>query len=130
MKKLLLVILSVSLLTSCGDGSKNTRIISASSGNINNLQVIVDTDLWLSRIGDEVRNVFSAEVVGLPQQEPLFSMRHMPPIVFTDFATKNRTILKIEKINQQTQKYIKMYMQTTISCGYFWKFCKRNNRSN
>ena len=61
MKKLLLIMLSVSLLTSCGDGSKSKRIVSASSGNINNLQVIIDSELWLSRIGDELREVFSAE---------------------------------------------------------------------
>jgi len=99
--------LSVSLLTSCGDGSKSKRIVSASSGNINNLQVIIDSELWLSRIGDELREVFSAEVVGLPQQEPLFSIRQMPPIVFTGFATKNRTILKIERDKPADTKFLK-----------------------
>lgn len=107
MKKLLLIMLSVSLLTSCGDGSKSKRIVSASSGNINNLQVIIDSELWLSRIGDELREVFSAEVVGLPQQEPLFSIRQMPPIVFTGFATKNRTILKIERDKPADTKFLK-----------------------
>jgi hypothetical protein len=99
--------LSVSLLTSCGDGSKSKRIVSASSGNINNLQVIIDSELWLSRIGDELREVFSAEVVGLPQQEPLFSIRQMPPVVFTGFATKNRTILKIERDKPADTKFLK-----------------------
>ena len=107
MRKLLLIMLSLSLLTSCGDGTKSKRILSSSSGNINQLQVIVDSDLWLSRIGDEIREVFSAEVVGLPQQEPLFSIRHMPPIVFTGFATKNRTILKIEKDKPADTKFYK-----------------------
>ena len=107
MKKLLLIMLSVSLLTSCGDGSKSKRIVSASSGNINNLQVIIDSELWLSRIGDELREVFSAEVVGLPQQEPLFSIRQMPPVVFTGFATKNRTILKIERDKPADTKFLK-----------------------
>jgi len=99
--------LSVSLLTSCGDGSKSKRIVSASSGNINNLQVIIDSELWLSKIGDELREVFSAEVVGLPQQEPLFSIRQMPPVVFTGFATKNRTILKIERDKPADTKFFK-----------------------
>lgn len=107
MKKLLLVMLSVSLLTSCGDGSKSKRILSSSSGNINNLSVVIDNDLWASRIGNEIRDVFSAEVIGLPQQEPLFSMRQMPPIVFSDFATKNRTILKIEKDKPADTKFLK-----------------------
>jgi len=99
--------LSVSLLTACGDGSKSKRILSSSSGNINNLSVVIDNDLWASRIGNEIRDVFSAEVIGLPQQEPLFSMRQMPPIVFSDFATKNRTILKIEKDKPAGTKFLK-----------------------
>lgn len=99
--------LGISLLTSCGDGSKSKRILSSSSGNINNLSVVIDNDFWASRIGDAVRDVFAAEVVGLPQQEPLFSMRQMPPIVFSDFATKNRTILKIERDKPADTKILK-----------------------
>ncbi|TJY34781.1 DUF4837 family protein [Pontimicrobium aquaticum] len=107
MKKLLLIMLSLVLFTSCGDESKSKRIVSSSSGNINSLSVVIDNDFWASRIGDEVREVFAAEVVGLPQQEPLFTIRQMPPIVFSDFATKNRTILKIERDKPADTKILK-----------------------
>jgi len=107
MKKLLLVMLSISLLTSCSNGAKSKRILSSSSGNINSLSVVADNDLWASRIGDEIRDVFSAEVIGLPQQEPLFTMRQIPPMVFTDFATKNRTVLKIERDSFANTKILK-----------------------
>jgi len=107
MKKLLLVMLSISLLTSCSNGTKSKRVLSSSSGNINSLSVVTDNDLWASRIGDEIRGVFSAEVIGLPQQEPLFTMRQMPPMVFTDFATKNRTVLKIERDSLADTKILK-----------------------
>ena len=99
--------LSISLLTSCSNGAKSKRILSSSSGNINSLSVVADNDLWASRIGDEIRDVFSAEVIGLPQQEPLFTMRQIPPMVFTDFATKNRTVLKIERDSFANTKILK-----------------------
>tara|TARA_R110002073_G_scaffold56835_16_gene144562 strand:- start:9070 stop:10044 length:975 start_codon:yes stop_codon:yes gene_type:complete len=107
MKKLLLVMLSISLLTSCSNGTKSKRVLSSSSGNINSLSVVADNNLWASRIGDEIRDVFSAEVIGLPQQEPLFTMRQIPPMVFTDFATKNRTVLKIERDSFADTKILK-----------------------
>lgn len=107
MKKLLLVMLSLSLLTSCSNGTKSKRVLSSSSGNINSLSVVADNNLWASRIGDEIRDVFSAEVIGLPQQEPLFTMRQIPPMVFTDFATKNRTVLKIERDSFADTKILK-----------------------
>ena len=99
--------LSILLLTSCSNGAKSKRILSSSSGNINSLSVVADNDLWASRIGDEIRDVFSAEVIGLPQQEPLFTMRQIPPMVFTDFATKNRTVLKIERDSFADTKILK-----------------------
>jgi len=98
MKKIILVVFSSLLITACGDGNSKGKItVPASSGNINNLSVVIDNDLWEGSIGESIREIFGAEVYGLPQQEPLFTMRQMPTAVFSDFATKNRTILKIEK---------------------------------
>ena len=85
-------------LTSCNDGDKKkNRILSDSSGNLNNLSVVVDNDAWNSEIGESIRNIFAAPVDGLPQKEPLFNINQIPTAVFSDFATKNRLILKIEK---------------------------------
>ncbi|MCB0445698.1 MAG: DUF4837 family protein [Gelidibacter sp.] len=97
MKTLLSLTLSFLLLVSCNDGSKNQRIVPSSSGRINNLQVVVDNLLWDDSVGEAIRDVFAAPVQALNQEEPLFSISQMPPQVFTDFATKNRIILKIEK---------------------------------
>jgi len=98
MKKIILTTLSIMLFVACKDnGAKSKRIVSSSSGNINNLSVVIDNLLWEGSIGEHIRDVFGAEVYGLPQQEPLFSMSQMPTAIFTGFARKNRTVLKIEK---------------------------------
>ncbi|TDU43534.1 uncharacterized protein DUF4837 [Gelidibacter sediminis] len=88
--------LSLLLLTSCNNG-KDQRIISASNGNINNLLVVVDNLLWDDSVGETIRDVVAAPVPALNQEEPLFSLNQMPPAVFDGFATRSRTILKIEK---------------------------------
>jgi hypothetical protein len=82
---------------SCNNNSSNQRLVPASSGNINNLLVVVDNLLWEETIGESVRNIFAAPVQGLPNDEPLFSISQMPTQVFSGFATKNRIVLKIEK---------------------------------
>ncbi len=107
MKNVLILVFSIVLFVSCDSkGSKGKRIVSASSGNINNLSVVVDNDLWEGSIGEHIREIFGAEVYGLPQQEPLFTMRQMPTVVFTDFATRNRTVLKIEKGKEADTKIV------------------------
>ncbi|WP_397364182.1 DUF4837 family protein [Olleya sp. R77988] len=97
MKKLAVLILLVSTILSCDEGSKsNKRIVPQSSGNLYNISVVVDNQLWKGKVGDVVRNILTTKVIGLPQDEPMFDINQMPPQVFSGFATKNRTILKIE----------------------------------
>lgn len=97
MRHVILVLISIMLITSCESNSEGKRIVSKSSGNINDLNVVIDNELWEGSVGETIRKILAAPVYGLPQEEPLFSMRQMPPEVFTDFARKNRTVLKIEK---------------------------------
>lgn len=96
MKIIYAIALSFILFTSCNN-SKDQRIISGSNGNINSLLVVVDNLLWDDSVGTAIRDVVTAPVPALNQEEPLFSLNQMPPMVFEGFATKNRIILKIEK---------------------------------
>ncbi|TYP76889.1 DUF4837 family protein [Aquimarina intermedia] len=102
MRNLMLALLSLVVLYSCSESKSKTKATSQdamahSVGRINELSVIVDNELWKGAVGDSIRKYFGAEVPGLPQEEPLFSMRQMPPVAFSGMARKNRTFLKIEK---------------------------------
>lgn len=96
MKTIFAFVFSFVLFTSCNNGKKQ-RIISGSNGNINTLLVVVDNLLWEDGVGETIRDVVAAPVPALNQEEPLFSINQMPPMVFDGFATKSRIILKIEK---------------------------------
>lgn len=101
MKKLIYVLALVFAMYSCEDsGNSGKRALSSSSGNINNLTVVINNDLWEGSIGETIRNILAAPIDGLPQEEPLFSISQMPTAVFSDFTTRGRIILKIEKGNE------------------------------
>ncbi|MEZ4801560.1 MAG: DUF4837 family protein [Gelidibacter sp.] len=89
--------LLIFLVFNCNDKSSNQRLVSTSSGNINNLLVVVDNLLWEDTVGEAIRDVFAAPVPALNQEEPLFNISQMPTQVFSGFATKNHIVLKIEK---------------------------------
>ena len=95
------------LILSCENDPNANRIISKSSGNINSLSVVISNEMWEGTVGETIRTVLAAPVYGLPQEEPLFTMRQMPPQVFSDFATKNRTVLKIETGAEPDTKFLK-----------------------
>lgn len=98
------VILSV---ISCKDSNNNRVALTTSSGNLNNLSIVVENEMWQSEIGEILRDSLASPVDGLPQQEPLFSINHIPPSAFSDFVRKNRTFLKVEKSNTPNFRVVK-----------------------
>jgi len=77
-------------ITSCTNSDTAKRIVVDSSGNINNLQVVITNDLWNGAVGEKVREVFAAPVDGLPQEEPMYSISQIPPSAFSGFTRQNR----------------------------------------
>ncbi|MFB9052001.1 DUF4837 family protein [Formosa undariae] len=97
MRKILFFVSALLVLSSCkGDKKGNQKLLSESSGNLNNLSVVVDNDLWQGKVGEGIREIMAAPVDGLPQDEPLFSLSQIPTQVFSGFVTKNRTVLRVE----------------------------------
>jgi hypothetical protein len=87
----------VALLTGCNDSEKDNEIVlTTSSGNINNVSVVVNNQMWEGEIGEALRKSLAAPVDGLPQEEPLFSLNQMPPEAFSGFVRKNRLFVKID----------------------------------
>lgn len=107
MRKLAIVMLSLLFFTACesNETKGKKRALSSSSGNINNLSIVMDNDLWEGSVGENTRVILGEPVYGLPQEEPTFSMRHMPTNVFTGFARKNRTVFKVEQGKDADTKF-------------------------
>lgn len=101
MKKLVFLALSLLTIISCKEKSDEPakRILADSSGNINQLSVVIDNSLWEGQVGDALRDNLAAPVEGLPQDEPLFSLSQIPPNTFTGFVRRSRIYLKVEKGN-------------------------------
>ncbi len=99
MKNFIFLSLFITLLfTGCKDSEKENNIYLAnSSGNINNISVVIDNNMWEGSIGEALRKSLAAPVDGLPQEEPMFSLNQMPPESFSGFVRKNRLFVKIEK---------------------------------
>ncbi|MEM9141764.1 MAG: DUF4837 family protein [Bacteroidota bacterium] len=98
MKKVTLLFLGTIALWTYSCKEKDTRGYKPSSiGAINSLAVVMDNELWKGEVGDEVRKLFAAPVIGLTWDEPLFSLQHLPPQVFTGTTRNRRSVLYIQK---------------------------------
>ena len=92
------VFLVAIILFSCNGDNK---IILSSSGNLNEISVVISNDLWEEEAGKVLKKALTKPIYGLPQQEPIFKLRQMPPEVFSGFVTKSRAIIKVQKSNQE-----------------------------
>ncbi len=88
-------LLFVLLLLGCNKAGK--RELLKASGKINTISVIIDDQLWNGEIGDSIRNKFASPVIGLPQEEPLFTINQYPVKLLEGFMTNNRNIIVVKK---------------------------------
>jgi len=67
------------------------------TGNINTISVIIDDQLWNGEVGDSIRNKFASPVIGLPKEEPLFTINQYPIKLLEGFMTNSRNIIVVKK---------------------------------
>ena len=82
-------------VSSCDN--KNKKELPKTSGKINVISVIIDDKLWDGEVGDSIRNKFASPVLGLPQEEPLFTINQFPTNLFDGFMNNCRNIVVIKK---------------------------------
>ena len=92
-------------IVACDNSQNSYKPIS--SGNIHTVTVVMENMLWKSKVGDHVRKVFASEFLGLPQQEPLFSLKQISPNIFSDFTRSSRNVLIVLKRNTDTLRISK-----------------------
>ena len=85
-----------------GCDSTTTAYKPVSSGNIHTVSVVIENKLWNESPGKELQKVFSSEFLGLPQQEPLFTLNQIPPSIFSDFTRESRNIIMVSKSKKDT----------------------------
>lgn len=94
-KPIFLFILLGTFFISCQKSEK--LIVRKSTGDINTISVIIEDQLWNGEIGESIRNKFASPLVGLLQEEPLFTINQYPTKLLEGFITDSRTIIVVKK---------------------------------
>jgi hypothetical protein len=89
----LLLLLSC-LFVSCFKNEKQPEPV---SGKTNTISIIIDDQLWYGEVGDSIRNKFASPVLGLTQEEPLFTINQYPAKLLEGFVTDSRSIIVVKK---------------------------------
>lgn len=114
------------LLLSCNN--KRDTATEKTSGEINTISVLIDDQLWKGEIGDSIRNKFASSVIGLPQEEPLFTINQYPIKFLEGFVVNSRNSIVIKKEAVSRFEIKKKRICIASKCVlYFWeKYCRNN----
>lgn len=116
MKKTAYVILSGTLfftllLTGCTeDARRGLSPIPTAFGNLNEIVVVMDADMWDGAVGDTLRYYYSAAYPLLPQPEPIFDLRHFTPVELNQDPLRKelRTYLVVGNLSDKNSPATKM----------------------
>ncbi|MCR9101205.1 MAG: DUF4837 family protein [bacterium] len=71
----------LSALQSCSeDVQRSMKAIPTAFGQLNEIVIVMDEELWESPVGDTIRYYYSSAYPLLPQPEPVFDLRHFTPL--------------------------------------------------
>jgi len=89
------LLLTAVFFLSCNNKRDNST--EKTTGEINTISVLIDDQLWKGEIGDSVRNKFASSVIGLPQEEPQFTINQYPIKFLEGFVVNSRNSIVIKK---------------------------------
>jgi hypothetical protein len=89
------LLLTAVFFLSCNN--KRDSSTEKTTGEINTISVLIDDQLWKGEIGDSVRNKFASSVIGLPQEEPQFTINQYPIKFLEGFVVNSRNSIVIKK---------------------------------
>lgn len=84
---------------------KDDKVPDDHSSAINTISVIIDDQLWNGEVGDSIRNKFASPVLGLPQEEPLFTINQYPVKLFEGFSTDSHNIIIVKKGSENKYEF-------------------------
>lgn len=85
------------ILASCGDNNetKEKKVSTFSNGRMNTINVVMESDQWKGDVGDSLRGILTTPTLGLPTDEPLFTIKQLNVVTFKGFHKEKRLLLEI-----------------------------------
>ncbi|HEX5170458.1 MAG TPA: DUF4837 family protein [Cyclobacteriaceae bacterium] len=117
MLRIILLLTIISCLYACGSGSKNKDYLPKATGSPGDIILVIDSMQWKGPVGEELRNIFSADVPGLPRDESLFNVINVHPSDKIYLLTQIRNLIYVFTLDQKTpgaQRMIKEFTPETI----------------
>ncbi len=106
---------------SCSEVNKQ-KFLPDSNGRFNTISVVMQNKSWGGAVGKITRDLLSEPYEGLPLDEEKFTLKYIPPKIFTGFVRNSRNIIifksdSISKFQINKNKYAKEQILVEITAS-------------
>lgn len=102
MKNIFAIAFAAVVFISCSN-EKNSDYLPKATGKAGEVVLIVDSLQWKGKLGTELKSIFRAEVPGLPQEEPMFTVIWAHPQKNLKLLMQLKTIVYAFTLDQKSK---------------------------
>ena len=100
--------------------TKSRSILPPNTGNISEIVIVIPDDLWSGDVGQALKEIFQANVLGIPQQEAMFDVFAINPNQFSSIFKSHKNILWLSiadttEINKQMDNWSKDQLFVSVA---------------
>lgn len=96
-------LLAAFILISCGEQrTPGNEMKRPASGDADELMIVVDSAVWAGPVGDELRKIFAAPMIGMPQDEPLFRIYDINPLRLNSVLKSAYNMIFVTTLDSRT----------------------------
>ncbi len=108
MNKYLISFLMILLISFNSCETDDSMLMPTITGKAYEIVLVMEDGFWKSTSGEEMREIFAADMEGLTQSEPVFDLAQIPSSAFNNLFRTHRNIFRID-INPENRKESILY---------------------
>ncbi len=93
------------LTTACGEGGSSESsksLLPVARGEVAEVILVMDSAQWKGPLGIEIRKTFGVAMPGLPQEEPLFELKHVAPKLLNSVLKSAANMIFVTTLDNNT----------------------------
>lgn len=96
---------------SCDDKQGEDQSLPAARGGVGEIILVMDSASWRGDLGDALRTIFREPIPGLPQDEPMYTLRYVNPMAMNDVLRNAKNMIFVTTIegNSMADKKLRSY---------------------
>ncbi len=96
---------------SCSDKGGENQMLPVARGGVGEIILVMDSSSWRGELGDAVKAIFREPIPGLPQEEPMYTLRYVNPMAINDVLRNAKNMIFVTTLegNSMADKKLRSY---------------------